>query len=88
MPITQDTANHQFTDGHGAVLDYQQPSAGVIDYTHTFVPENERNQGVGESLAKTALDYARQHQLRVIPTCPFVASYIKQHDEYTDLLAQ
>lgn len=85
MSVQQHAAQHQFTDGQ-AVLDYRMPSANVIEFTHTFVPEDRRGQGVGEGLAKAGLDYARQHQLQVIPTCPFVADYLEKHSEYADLI--
>ena len=33
------------------------------------------------------LDEARSRGLRVVPTCPYVASYIRKHPEYADLVA-
>lgn len=87
MRIQHNSAAHTFTDGQ-AELGYELPSPGVIDFVHTFVPEDRRGQGVGESLAKAGLEYARQQHLQVVADCPFVANYLKQHAEYADLLAQ
>lgn len=87
MSIKHNASAQTFTDGQ-AELAYSLPSPQVIDFTHTFVPEDHRNQGVGEALATAGLDYARQHQLRVVPTCPFVAAFMQRHQEYADLLAQ
>lgn len=87
MSIQHNSAAHTFTDGQ-AELVYEQPATDIIDFVHTFVPEDRRGQGVGEGLAKAGLDYARQHRLRVVADCPFVASYLKEHPEYADLLAQ
>ena len=33
------------------------------------------------------LEYARQERLNVVPLCPFVASYIRRHQEYLDLVS-
>jgi len=39
------------------------------------------------TLARGALDSARERGLAVVPSCPFVASYITKHPEYADLVA-
>ena len=43
-------------------------------------------QGVGSALAKAGLGHARSEGLRVLPTCPFVAAYMREHPEEKDLL--
>ncbi len=73
-------------DGEVAVADYTQ-SGDRIEFTHTKVPESLEGQGVGSALAREGLDYARREGLDVVPTCPFVASYIDRHPEYQDLVA-
>ncbi|NML65497.1 N-acetyltransferase [Hymenobacter sp. RP-2-7] len=85
MSIHHNPSQHTFTDGQ-AELAYELPAPGVIDFVHTQVPTGEQGQGVGSALAKAGLDYARQHAMRVVATCPFVASYIQQHAEYADLV--
>jgi uncharacterized protein len=52
----------------------------------THVPESAEGGGVGSALARAALDYARSEGLSVEPRCPFMASYIKRHPEYGDLV--
>ena len=37
-------------------------------------------------LVHTEVDEARSRGLRVVPTCPYVASYIRKHPEYADLV--
>jgi uncharacterized protein len=72
---------------HGiAVLKYAV-RGDVLDLAHTTVPREAEGQGVGAALAKAALDHARRDHLKVIPSCPFVASYLKRHQEYADLVA-
>lgn len=58
----------------------------TITFTHTIVPEAFEGQGVGGKLAVTALDYARDNDLKVIPLCPFISAYIRSHEEYQPLL--
>ena len=40
-----------------------------------------------EVMVKHALDYANEHNKKVVPSCSFVASYINRRPEYQHLLA-
>ena len=68
-----------------AVVEYQR-GRDLIVFTHTEVPEELEGQGIAGRLARAALEYARARQLTVVPLCPFVASYIRRHHEYADLV--
>jgi hypothetical protein len=39
-------------------------------------------------LARAALDTARADGLEVVPLCPYVAAYIRRHQEYLPLVSQ
>ena len=67
-----------------AVLEYQQQEGRVI-FIHTEVPARLEGHGIGSRLARAGLEYARQHELKVIPLCSFIAAYIRKHPEYQDL---
>jgi len=62
------------------LLAYRQ-RPGQIELMHTEVPMSQRGKGIGERIVKFALDYARQNQLEVIPSCKFVQAYLKRHPE-------
>ncbi|MCF7689298.1 MAG: N-acetyltransferase [Cephaloticoccus sp.] len=68
------------------VLDYELEATRMI-FTHTFVPEEFRGQGIAEKLVRAGLAHARQQQLTVDPQCSYVAKFIARHDEFQDLLA-
>ena len=90
FPIEHQPQNQEFTatiDGHPAELAYSQPAPGTIDFTHTFVDEALRGQGIGEALAREGLAYARQQGMRVRTSCTFMAAFVKRHSEYQELLA-
>ncbi|SRR6266542_3954664 len=61
---------------------------GVITFIHTEVPPELEGQGIASRMAHTALEYARERQLRVVPRCPYVAGYIRRHPEYQSLVAR
>ena len=62
------------------LLAYRQ-RPGQIELMHTEVPKSQRGKGIGERIVKFALEYARQNQLEVIPSCRFVQAYLKRHPE-------
>lgn len=53
---------------------------------HTEIFEGFEGQGLASRLIKHALDDVRARGLNVVPMCPFVAAYIRDHREYTDLV--
>lgn len=75
------------TERGPAYLTYRNFSDGVLDIDGTFVPPALRGGGIASHLTAHALAYARERRHRVVPSCPFVASYIARHPEYRDLLA-
>ena len=72
-------------DGSLAIAEYTLPK-GTIMFSHTEVPSKHEGKGIGTALIKAGLAAARERRLKVIPICPFFASYIKQHEEQHDLL--
>jgi predicted GNAT family acetyltransferase len=72
-------------DGHRAVAAYQLEGDTIV-FTHTKVPHAIEGRGVASKLIRAALDSARDQHLKVVPQCPFVATYIERHPEYRDLL--
>lgn len=73
-------------DGHLAEVVYRL-EGDKLNLVHTFVPEELGGRGIAGQLAAFALDAARARGLKVIPTCPYIAGYIKKHPEYQDLVA-
>jgi predicted GNAT family acetyltransferase len=72
-------------DGELAVSNYRIRGK-TIYFTHTEVPPAAEGRGIGNILARVALDYARANRLRVVPRCKFIAAFIKRHPEYQDLV--
>jgi predicted GNAT family acetyltransferase len=57
-----------------------------ITMVHTEVDPAHGGHGYAAQLAKGALDDARERGLPVVASCPYVASYVRKHPEYADLL--
>jgi hypothetical protein len=73
-------------DSELAVLNYILDGKTMI-FTHTGVPPAWEGRGIGSRLARTGLEYARQHGYWVVPQCSFIEAYIRRHREFQALLA-
>jgi predicted GNAT family acetyltransferase len=72
-------------DGFIPKIEYIK-AAGNIFLTHTEVPVELEGKGIGSALIKQVLEEIDKHKLVLIPTCPFVAAYIKRHPEWKRLV--
>ena len=66
--------------------DFKNCAYGEIDIVHTIVSPMLGGRGYGSRLVRSALDYARDNGLKVIPSCSFVGVYLERHPEYKALL--
>jgi len=73
------------TDGHISYVEYMLPGKKLI-LTHTEVPKALEGKGIGSKLIDHVLDDAKNLGLKVIPLCPFIASYIKRHPKWNSVL--
>ncbi len=88
LTIKNNEAAGQFEIRFGsevALLAYERRGNAIV-FTHTEVPLDLEGQGIASRLARAGLDYARTHQLTVIPLCPFVRNYIQQHPDYLEIV--
>lgn len=59
-----------------------------ITLIHTEVPPALEGHGIAGKLTRFALEDARARGLEVVPACSYVASYIRRHPEYLDLVPE
>ena len=90
--ISDNASRHQYEllqDGHVAAhIVYRMHGTGTIELVHTEVEPAYEGKGLASQVAKFALDDARSRGLKVIPTCSYVAGWIKKHPGYEDLIAR
>lgn len=87
-PVHDNTALSRFEldAGSGMAVANYQLADGMITFTHTEVPREVRERGVGSALVQGALEAARTRGLKVVPRCSFVRAYMARHPEFRDLL--
>jgi predicted GNAT family acetyltransferase len=81
---------HRFVaicQGAESRLEYTPLGGDTLDLRSTFVPQQLRGRGIGGRIVRRVLEYARDQNLRVIPSCWFVRDFIAANPRYRPLLA-
>lgn len=60
--------------------------AGFFILLHTEVPPAYEGRGIAALLTRTALEFAREQNLKVRSFCGFATNYIARHPEYKELM--
>jgi uncharacterized protein len=72
-------------DDVAGIVEYREQD-GQVELTHTEVDSSYEGEGMGSQLARAVLDNLRNEGRAVIPSCPFIGSYLKRHPEYAELV--
>lgn len=60
----------------------------VINLYHTFTHPVLRGKGLAAQVVRAALEFIKKNNLKVIPTCSYVQSFISKNNEYNELIAE
>lgn len=67
-------------------MTFSRLSEHEIIVDHTAVSESARGRGVGRALFDRMVAWAREHQVQVLPLCPFTARMFDAVPEARDVL--
>lgn len=67
-------------DALAGVAVFQLTEGGRIEFTHTEIDKAYRGRGFGDIIASESLEDAARRGEVIVPTCPFIASYLKDHE--------
>jgi len=73
-------------EGHEAYIEFQL-EGNILDLQHTFTPRELRGKGIAGKVAEFAFEYAEKNNMKIIPTCPFIPSFLEKNEQYKELLA-
>lgn len=69
-----------------AAMVYRTDAHDNIIIEHTEVSDELRGKNVGYQMVNTAVEYARQHNVKILPLCPFAKSVFDKKPELEDVL--
>ncbi|WP_114782811.1 GNAT family N-acetyltransferase [Botryobacter ruber] len=85
VQVKHEEKYQQFTiccDGEDeAELAYALSEEGVINFTHTYVPESARGQGIAQKLLEEGFRFARENNYHIKATCPVAARFLERQDK-------
>lgn len=84
MEIIHDAEKQKFyviVDGLESHIQYVQ-NKNVLNLNHTYVPKALRGKGIAGKLVEAALAYVKENNLKIIPSCSYVAEYVRRHKEH------
>ncbi len=92
LKTTRNSAKNRFElelDHSMAFIDYKIGKSGAIYLIHTEVPRELEGKGVGHKLVRESLEIIEKANLKIVPLCPFVKSFLIKHlDDYRQLLVE
>lgn len=59
----------------------------VLNLYHTYTEPELRGKGLAAQVVRAAIEFAKENNLKVVPTCSYVQGFIKRNDEYKELVA-
>ncbi len=80
-------SEHRFemeVNGSIAFVEFKKRS-NIIYLVHTETPPELEGKGVASALVEKTLRYLEQHNLKLVPQCAFVQSYLQKHPEWNRL---
>ena len=89
IPLINNEPIHNFeltVEGTRSFVDYKKRGDNVY-LIHTEVPEEMEGKGIASDLVEKTFLYLEQHNLKMVPLCAYIMSYLKRHPEWNRLRA-
>ncbi len=68
-------------------LTYFKSEGNILTIDHTEVKREMENQGIGSSLVKKSVEFARENNFKIEPLCPFAEVQFDMNKSYQDVRA-
>jgi predicted GNAT family acetyltransferase len=88
-PVTDNVTRHRYElteQGVTAFADYRL-GEGLIEIPHVETPVAARGGGMAGRLMDGLVEHVRARRLKIVPTCPYAAAWLRRHPEHADVLA-
>ena len=71
-------------EGQECHLEYMIEDDNSIVFYHTYVPPALRGHGLAMEIIKEGLDYAKSQNMKFVPACSAVRTFVRKYPEYED----
>jgi predicted GNAT family acetyltransferase len=90
IEVTHKENKHRFlaqVNGYEARLKYKLREE-VMEIYKVEVPHELRGQGVGNKLLEIVLNYAKEHNYKIKPTCSFSQKIMEKNPDYKMMIVE
>jgi uncharacterized protein len=87
--VTDNEARHRYElveKGLTAFADYRREDDRLF-IPHVEAPGALQGTGAAGRLMEGVVEHARAQHLKIVPSCPYAAAWLKRHPEHADVLA-
>ena len=76
-----------YVEGNEVYVEYTMRN-NSIDLHHTYTHPALRGKGLAALVVKAAFEFAKENNLKVIPTCSYVQAFVSKNNKYRELISQ
>jgi len=87
--VIHEKENERFVmyfDGKEVYVEYTMAGKEINLY-HTFTHPALRGKGLAAQVVRAAFEFAKENNLKVIPTCSYTQAFLAKNDEYKEIVA-
>ena len=87
--VIHETENERFVmyfDEKEVYVEYTMAGKEINLY-HTFTHPALRGKGLAARVVRAAFEFAKENNLKVIPTCSYTQAFLAKNDEYKEIVA-
>ncbi len=86
LDVTERSRYEILVDGTFAGFTRYRHHEGALVFDHTVIKDEFAGQGLASKLVRATLDDVRAQNVRIVPLCAYVASWLEKHPDYADLV--
>lgn len=90
LPLLDEEESRQFVlvvSGHRARMEYDRTPDRIF-LTHLLVPPAIEGQDVAAVLTEKVLTWVESKNMKLVPYCPYVKTYLRRHTSWQRLLVK
>ncbi|MDH3268127.1 MAG: N-acetyltransferase [Ignavibacteria bacterium] len=75
-----------YVEGNEVYVEYTM-AGNELNLYHTFTDPALRGKGLAAQVVRAALEFTKENNMKVIPTCSYVQAFLAKNENYKELVA-
>jgi uncharacterized protein len=76
-----------YAEGYEVYVEYKIRD-NKVDLNHTYTHPALRGKGLAAQVVRAAFEFAKENNLKVIPTCSYVQAFVSKNNEFRELISE